>query len=328
MPSAHPRHLAALKRLLGEGHQPGYDELTARLGIGRRQARRVVKALRDEGVPVQERREGRRKVFYLRPEDQPLALGAPDLTEHEWLALTVAAEASRATLGATPLGDALETAFEKLVDRRRGPVRSFEPAHERQSWHFEAGPVSTLDPEVFETVRQAITEKRSLRIRYTAASGTESWNRRIDPYLIAAVRGSWLLVAYDHHPDRITNFSLAAISEATPGDPFAGTHPDFDPEMHFHDAFGAVEGGDVQVVRLRVAAEKAHAFRRKVYHRTQQIERDEAEGLVVSYEVAGLDEIAAFVRSWGPGVTVLDPPALAERLRRDTEAMAEAYRGE
>ena len=243
------------------------------------------------------------------------------------LALTVAAEASRATLGATSLGAALDGAFGKLLDCQRGPVRSFEPEHERRSWHFESGPVSKLDPDIFETVRRAITASRSLRISYTPASGKSSYDRRIDPYLVAAVHASWLLVAYDHYPDRITNFSLAAISKATLGEPFARQHPDFDPEMHFHDAFGAVEGGDVQVVRLRVAPDKAHAFRRKVYHRTQQIERDDgAEGLVVSYEVAGLDEIAAFVRSWGPGVVVLDPPALAERVRREAQAMAEAYR--
>jgi proteasome accessory factor B len=326
MPSASHERKQRLHRLLHDGHALSYDDLTDRLDVGTRQARRVVKALREDGTPVRERREGRRKVFYLDAADRELDAPTPSFTERELLALTVAAEAGEATLGPTPLGDPLRSAFGKLLDRQGAGVLSFEPEHTPRHWHFDAGPVPKLSPGIFETVRQAITESRSLVISYTASDGTESWDRRVDPYVVAALRGSWILVAYCRESGHVTNFALPAISEAEPDEPFAGRPAGFDPELRFREAFGAMSDDEVHVVRLRAEPGAVQSFHRKAYHPTQQIEREEDDGsLIVSYEVAGLREIASFVQSWGASVTVLEPPALAERIRRTARRVAERY---
>jgi hypothetical protein len=46
---------------------------------------------------------------------------------------------------------------------------------------------------------------------------------------------------------------------------------------------------------------------------------------VVSYDVAGLEEIRSFVQSWGVGVTVLEPKELVERIRGEAVEIGKRY---
>jgi len=82
-------------------------------------------------------------------------------------------------------------------------------------------------------------------------------------------------------------------------------------------------------VRLLVERNRAPHFERKEYHCTQVIEEtpeERSDGrMVVSYEVAGLDEVRAWIRSWGPGVKVLAPKKLAMQVAADAAAMQARY---
>jgi len=171
------------------------------------------------------------------------------------------------------------------------------------------------------------------------------------------VRGdAWLCVAHDYKSGERRDFNLARIKEVHPCWPESNggdyqIPEDFDLELYFIDRFEALAGGEVCKVRLRVEPSAAPYFRSKTYHRTQQIHEsdpqveDDAPGrgllsgssqggsscgeedqpIIVSYEVAGLEEIAAFVRSWGTSVTVLDPPELAEHVAAEARAVAAQY---
>ena len=80
------------------------------------------------------------------------------------------------------------------------------------------------------------------------------------------------------------------------------------------------------MVRLRVEPDAARFFREKEYHPTQVIEEERPDGrLVVSFEVAGLDDMASWVRSWGTGVTVLAPEELAERVVAEARRVVAQY---
>jgi predicted DNA-binding transcriptional regulator YafY len=77
---------------------------------------------------------------------------------------------------------------------------------------------------------------------------------------------------------------------------------------------------------LQVVADKAEYFRRKTYHLSQIEEKMENGDLKVSYVVSNLDDLAAFIRSWGPHVKVLQPKSLAERIETDLEEALQIYR--
>lgn len=47
--------------------------------------------------------------------------------------------------------------------------------------------------------------------------------------------------------------------------------------------------------------------------------------MVVSYDVRGLEEISAWIRSWGPKVRVVEPEVLAERIAKEARQTAARY---
>jgi predicted DNA-binding transcriptional regulator YafY len=332
MPSARYEHRETVRRLLRNGHALSYAQLTERFGVSRRQVRRVLNALREDGLPVRDRFEenedaGRRKVFFLAPGDQAPEIPLADLDQREILALAVAAQAARSALGPTPLADPAEAAFAKLLEPVAPGVLSFEVEAVPRRWRFDGRGTAQIDPGIFASVREAMSAQKSLVIEYTNAQGTRSWDRKIDPYQLVVAGSSWIVVAYDHYFQDVVHFALPAIREAQVGEPFFGTVDRYVAEAHLRAAFGAFEGEETHAVELAVSAEAAESFRRTSYHHTQEIEAQEDGALVVRYEVAGLEEIAGFVLSFGGKVRASEPEALREMVAQRARRMAEAHGG-
>jgi hypothetical protein len=61
----------------------------------------------------------------------------------------------------------------------------------------------------------------------------------------------------------------------------------------------AFEGEETRAAWLEVTAKAAESFQRTSYHHTQEVKEQPDGSLVVRYEVAGLEEIAGFVLSFG-----------------------------
>jgi predicted DNA-binding transcriptional regulator YafY len=313
--------------LLNEGREATLDELSSLLGITRRHVRRLLNEVEEEGRSIQERWEGGMKRFSLAPEDRSVPAGQIDLTERELQALTVAASAAQATLRPTPFGNQLQEAVRKLL-RASGMIFSFEPSWQPEIWHFDASVSSNVDPEVFWAVAKAANKCETLAVDYYSAStGKFSSGRRIDPLVIAEQGGSWLLAAYCHENQEVLDFSIPAIEAAEPTGEYFSRPEDFDPEVYFEERFHALRGEGEREVTLAVEEEKAEYFRRKTYHPSQVVEDREKGGITVTFETSSLDDVAAFVRSWGPGVKVVSPEELAERIAAEARQVAKSYRG-
>ena len=323
-PPASRENKEHLARLFHDGHELALSEAAAALGVTTRTARRTLRALEADGLPIRTCRDGRRKLHFLDEADRQASAEHVPLTEREMLALAVAARAARTVLAPTPLAAPLETAQAKLLDTTE--VYTFEPEALDESWHFGQNGVQAVDPDVFEAVQRAVAERRALVVDYTNASGDRSTGRMIAPHAVAAVAGSWLVAAHDAKAGRIIHFALPDITSAALGEPFA-PDPDFDADLHFREAFGAFAGGEVETVRLRVSSGAAASFRRKRYHPTQVVEVEDADGLTVSFEVPVNPALCAFVRSFGAAVRVLAPDALAERIAAEATEVAALYDG-
>lgn len=323
-----------LYELLRQGHRLTQAEAADRLGVTKRQVRRVISAFQEEEVPVQEGWKDGERAYMLAPDDQAPEGPFDMLSERQTLALLVAAEAARPTLRPTPLAGPLETVGQRLAERLAPHVTSFDPEVQPKRWHFDSAAASSFDPEVFEILQRATEEQRSVRMEYvTASTGEHHPRRRVDPLLLAAAGSSWLVVAYCHKRSGVRDFALAGIERVWPCDPKEETGSvyfdpptGFDPELHFKGRFSAVSGDEAHVVRLLVEPEAARYFERKKYHPTQQIEEERPDGrLVVSFEASGLEEVGAFARSWGTGVRVLEPEELACQVAEEARAVTEMY---
>jgi len=325
--------LGELLALLRRGRALTKEEVMEELRIGsERHARRLIGELRDGGVSVKERRRDKKKEFYLPPDELGLegTFGgtAISLTERQALALAVAAEAGRAALKPTPLAGPLEAGFKQLIGHLRQASGTYDLGRLREQWHFGTEPASSsFEAEVFGAFVRALNEGRPARIEYDSAHSSDAPRERtVSPLMMAAPGGSWRCVAYCHYREAPRDFTLSRVEEIELVTDKAAIRPDgFDPDMYFRERFGAV-GGETEVVRLLVEPEAARYFAEKDYHPTQVVEEEHPDGrLVVSFEVAGLEDMASWVRSWGPGVTVLAPEALAESIRADAQVLLRRY---
>lgn len=320
--------LDLLRQWLQAGEHLTYAQLTARLRLGEKQISRLIRQLRAEELPVQERRAGRHKIFALPPERQTVTV--PDLCfdSAELRALAVASKASRAMLVGTPHAEALQRAFDKLLTRARPITYLFDVDEPLHDWQFDDNPADRIALDCFRQLEHAIDERQSVCIDYFTAGVGRTWtNRKIDPYFFAKRDRSWLLVAYCHERQAQRTFALPRISQvrACP-DAFFEVPLDLDPEHYFQTALGAMASGETYVLRFVVTAPKAVYFRERRYHYTQLLEEERPDGsVVVSYELEGLDEMRTFCQSWGATLTVLDPPELRDILAREAALLVERY---
>src|SRR5690606_3276204 len=121
-------------------------------GRSRRQCRRAIDELVEDGEPIEIRKAGKVK-FYSIPEEKREIGIRVSLSEEEMQALMIAANASLSSLGPTPLASAMRAAIEQLTTRMKGEFYTFDPDEQDQHWHFNATPSSTLDPEIFTLIQ-------------------------------------------------------------------------------------------------------------------------------------------------------------------------------
>ena len=320
--------------LLNQGARLTKKAAAKRLRRDPRTVTRLVDELRRAGVPVQEEKQSRAKRFYLADEDQRRGLHLGELDEDALLALSVAVEAARGALAGTPLEGPLGRAYRRLLHTLGGleadeGVFSFDPEAQPAQWHFGGLAAEPPDPETFAVLRRAIAAQQTVRVDYVNKKGERRFGRRMDPLALAPVRGAWQLAAYCHTHRAVRPFSPVRMSNvrALPDRYFS--RPDgFDPQAYFAGLFGALQGEGTADVRLHVDESRAVYFQSKRYHPSQEAERQVDGSLRVRYRVPGgaaLDEVRSFVASWGPHVTVLEPPELAARLARDAAETARRY---
>ena len=305
-------------------------EIGARLACTPRHAARVLDELRTAGVPVAQEPVGRAQQYYVPAEHQRRQVQIDALDEEALRALTVAADASRALLRGTPLEAPLGRAFAVLLGAVGDEdVYSFDPEAEGRHWHFgNAAAPGAGRLDVMRAIDRAITASQTVRVSYTNGRGERTEGRLLDPLAVAPFPSGWQLAAWCHARRAVRNDNPARITsvEVVPDGTFT-VPADFDADAHFGGRFGALDGGAgrLHTVRLRVAAEVAQHFHTRDYHTSQRSEPAAAGGLVVTYQVPELKTMRAFVRSWGPAVVALDPPALVAEVAADARQTAALY---
>ena len=320
-----------LRRLFDQDARLTRDKIGKALGCTPRHGSRVLQELRDVGVPVEEARDGRAKVFYVPTVHQRRQIQLDSLDEEALRALTVAAEASRAVLRGTSLAAPLDRAFQTLLDAVGDQdVYSFDPELEAGHWHFgNAAAPGAERLDVMRALDRAITHGQSARIDYTNGRGERSVARLLDPLAMAPFSSGWQLAAYCHTRRAVRNFNPARIDRVElVTDRYFAPPDDFDADEHFGGRFGALDGSDrLHTVRLRVAPEVAQHFHSRDYHTSQRAEPDVERpgGLLVTYQVTETKTMRSFVRSWGAAVVALAPPELVAQLAQDARDAADAY---
>jgi len=169
-------------------------------------------------------------------------------------------------------------------------------------------------------LRQAIHQRRRLRLVYQSASQTTPGPRDVDPYALAFSRGWWYLVGFCHWRQAVRSFRIDRIHTATQLEAHFEVPADFDARRFLNlDALSAPVH-----VRLRFAPEVAHLAlnNRPAW---ESVETLPEGGVLAALALPDLMWAASFSLSYGPGVTVEAPEALRRLVAEWARAIAQRY---
>jgi predicted DNA-binding transcriptional regulator YafY len=179
--------------------------------------------------------------------------------------------------------------------------------------------------DLFYSCFQAISEKRLLTFTYTNNLGI-SKNREVVPYTISYHDGKFYLLARIRESeneaprswqmDRIKNLKISNKKFSSPPSNLkVGEYVQRAVNMY---------GGEVEKVRLKVAASNLEFLKRK-FPEVSISPSDEADWYDVRLEVLGIMGIELWVLQQGPNVEVLEPIKLRNNVKKLVGQMHQMY---
>ena len=301
---------------------PSLVNLAEMCGTHPRTLKRDLRVLREEfNAPL----------AYCRPRGgyhytRPFSLAPPPFDERELLALSVAVEVAGAFRN-TPFAEAVREALEKL--------RMMMPGAEQFAFDDAGGAITYVadpaPPERVETVLhfsdlwRAVHEHRQVRLTYRAMSSGREAVRVVDPYQIYLYGGMWYVHGFCHLRREGRDFAINRVQEVKVLE--TGFAPP-DPEAlrkRLSQRFTIVEGPDAEI-GVWFDGEVAPRIRERIWHSSQRLTDHEDGSCTLTMRVKGLVSVKRWVLSYGRHAEVLEPPELAEEIRREAEMMVRRVR--
>ena len=231
------------------------------------------------------------------------------MTEVEMISMLIAQESVAGTAAAGPFGD-----FFRQVSAMFGPQqRAFV---ETLKAHIQASPhaVVVLDPEAeqLRLLTAAINGQRVAKIVHRSPSKGES-ARDIEPYLLWHAKGGLYVVAHDHRSGQIRTFAVQRIVEVELLDQRFIPDPTFNPAEHTRRGFG-VFNGDKYRFQIEFRRDIAYLITERQWHHTQR-ECDTEWGVMITWHMAGLREVASWIAGFGGQARIHSPAQLINLVR-------------
>jgi len=188
-----------------------------------------------------------------------------------------------------------------------------------------APPANDDSGTVFEAIEDAVGREHCLRISYQAP-GKAASKRVVEPHLFWVHAGRPYLVAYCRTRREFRTFAVQRILSAEVLDEPFERRADFDPKLFTQSGFGVLHG-EVHRVQVRFSKDVVHLATERKWHPTQQVQLTTDGEALLSMRVAGLEEVAAWVASFGGKLCAIAPAKLVAAVRELHEQGLEAHGG-
>lgn len=245
------------------------------------------------------------------------------ITESDLFAVCIAEKALEQYRD-TPVYPRLQSVFDKIREMLPDTVRV------NTSWvdtdlTFKPESATRIDPEIWESVSTALRLKHELWLHHRSP-GHEETERTVRPYHLVNYRGEWYLIARCLLKREVRTFAVSRITSARDtGKGFDSEGFDFQEYLGSH--FGIMRDAEEYRVRVRFSPELAPYARERTWNRDQEITDSPDGSAVISFSTRSLIELKRWVLSWGAGVQVMEPAALAAMIREELRSMLEMHGG-
>jgi predicted DNA-binding transcriptional regulator YafY len=233
----------------------------------------------------------------------------------ELMALTFTRDLAQPLEG-TPIKDSIDSALAKVSGALPKAAEAF--VESLQSW-FSAGigphKIYREHRERIDQLARAITKKRTVEMRYYTAARDKTSRRKVDPYRIWYAAGALYLIGYCHMRREVRMFAVDRILSLTVTNLPCQMPLGFDIEDYVRNALTVMRGGPLIDVELRFDRKTSAWAKDRVWHPSQKATADKHGCLTLRLQVADTPELIGWILSFGPGVRVIKPASLCERLK-------------
>ncbi len=187
-----------------------------------------------------------------------------------------------------------------------------------------AGRKSYGKEEVIDVLAGAILETKTCVVSYHSFQAGAEKKFRVDPLHLFEHRGG--LYAFVRVPrfGDIRTLAVERIQEVTTTDDHFEYPEDFDPDKLLESAFNLIFE-EPTTVRIRFSAASAPYVRERSWAANQTIADEPGGGLTLEMTTSGIDDVRAWVLSFGSGAEVLAPDVLRSSVLEELRAAAQLY---
>ncbi len=227
-----------------------------------------------------------------------------------------------------PFGHDLRSAFAKLEAALGPRMRQFLDRLP-DVIQAKAPPARRLDDrhqrDMIGRLLEALLHQRRLDMRYHSRSSRREKSYRIDPYRLVYAEGGLYLFAYVPRYEQVRTFAVERIRRLSPLDETFEPIEDIGDAVFPHSL--GIHQGTPEQVELEFAPELAPYAQERIWHPSQTIESREDGSISVTMQVCNDGALRSWILSFGPGVRVTAPEALAHRIADDLEKARARYGG-
>ncbi|MCL2722922.1 MAG: WYL domain-containing protein [Polyangiaceae bacterium] len=296
-------------------------EAARELGCTTRTIYRDLAVLESTGVPLyQDPDDAQKRWRIMEGHKRRLSL---TLTFAEMLALSTGRDLL-AGLAGTVFHEAAISALEKIRSAVPKEISQRAAAATRQiSALSGASHDHRRSHAVIEKLLSALERRETVELVYRKPRQQHPSRRLVNPYHLHVQAGALYLIGFCHKRRQVRTFLVnRAVSVEKTGQ-FFTPREHFSASPMLQGSFGPWSGHNERV-HLRFSAQAAPFVAEKKIHPSQRLDRGEDGTLGVELEIPVGPPLVAWFLSFGAEVSVLQPKALADRVRKEHRRAAEA----
>jgi predicted DNA-binding transcriptional regulator YafY len=298
------------------------SDLAAELECHARTVYRDLEALQLAGFPLfTDRIDGKNHWSLLENVKQQIPL---PLSLTELMALYFSRDMLK-ILKDTVFYDALETLFQK-IKATLPPAYIDYLARIQKSLQVGYKPYKAYGrfKDILDRVNEAVVKRRFVEIVYFTMSRKRETERKVAPYKVWYFDGTFYLIGFCQLRQDVRLFAVDRIRKLELTEETFEMPDEFDGERFMQSSFGVFRGAPTSV-KIRFDADVAGYIEEKTWHATQTLDPQADGSVVLSMQVAGIDEVKFWVMSWGSKATVLEPQSLRDAVCSEATGMIRHY---
>ena len=314
------RRLHELTTLLNStGGLTVYD-IADRLNTSVRTAIRYLRALERAGEPLSEDKDGRRKVWRLRPSARYESIR---LTMSQMVALFLSRRVFDFLAG-TGFKEDLDDVFARIEATLKR--KDFADVRNLDRKIYDVNEAPHIYKKRLEDVNDmttALLREERLRVRHDSV-GTGKTSFVIEPLTLLIYKKGVYLVANSLHHSAIRTFALDGFREVEWLRRDRFEYPsEYHPSQISEGAFGLF-GGNPERIRIFFDERVARFVRRRTWHPSQRIRNTEG-GVILTMNVAPSVEVVSWVLGFGDKARVLEPAQFSADVAVELRRAASQY---